>query len=63
MKSTPIRFAQHLAIVDPALGVTLWAAAQPVHALPEYAARTGEACATCHVSPGGGGPRAGPLWR
>lgn len=27
-----------------------------VQALPEYANRTGEACATCHVSPGGAGP-------
>ena len=38
--------------------------AQPVHALPEYAARTGEACATCHVNPGGGGPRTlrGLIW-
>ena len=37
---------------------------RPVHALPEYAARTGEACATCHVNPGGGGPRTlrGLLW-
>ena len=37
---------------------------QPVHALPEYADRTGEACATCHVNPGGGGPRTlrGLLW-
>ena len=37
---------------------------QPVHALPEYAARTGEACGACHVNPGGGGPRtmAGLLW-
>ncbi len=26
-------------------------------ALPEYAAQTGEPCATCHVSPSGGGPR------
>lgn len=33
-------------------------------ALPEYAHRTGEACATCHVNPGGGGPRTlrGALW-
>ncbi len=64
MKSTLIRFAQYLAVAVLALGVTLWAAAQPVHALPEYAARTGEACATCHVSPGGGGPRTlrGLLW-
>jgi hypothetical protein len=36
----------------------------PGHALPEYAMRTGEPCATCHVSPGGGGPRTlrGMLW-
>ncbi|MBI5291045.1 MAG: hypothetical protein HY872_04105 [Chloroflexi bacterium] len=58
MRPVLIRFAQYLVVVALALGVTLWAAAQPVHALPEYAARTGEACATCHVSPGGG-----PRWR
>jgi mono/diheme cytochrome c family protein len=36
----------------------------PAHALPEYAKRTGEPCATCHVNPGGGGPRTlrGALW-
>jgi len=35
-----------------------------VHALPEFADRTGEPCATCHVNPGGGGPRTlrGLLW-
>ena len=35
-----------------------------VYALPEYAQRTGESCATCHVNPGGGGPRTmrGLLW-
>ena len=35
-----------------------------VYALPEYSNRTGEPCATCHVSPGGGGPRTLPglLW-
>jgi mono/diheme cytochrome c family protein len=34
------------------------------YALPEYANRTGESCATCHVNPGGGGPRTmrGLLW-
>jgi mono/diheme cytochrome c family protein len=33
-------------------------------ALPEYAAQTGEPCATCHVSPSGGGPRGprGQAW-
>jgi len=35
-----------------------------VHALPEYADRTGESCSTCHVNPGGGGPRTlrGLIW-
>ncbi len=44
--------------------VKLTATDQSVHALPEYAPRTGEACATCHVNPGGGGPRTlrGLLW-
>lgn len=27
------------------------------NALPEYSTQTGEPCATCHVSPSGGGPR------
>jgi mono/diheme cytochrome c family protein len=33
-------------------------------ALPEYAAQTGEPCATCHLSPSGGGPRGprGQAW-
>ena len=35
-----------------------------VKALPEYSAQTGEPCATCHVSPSGGGSRAprGQAW-
>ncbi len=32
-------------------------AVSPARALPEYATRTGEPCATCHVSPAGGGLR------
>jgi mono/diheme cytochrome c family protein len=43
----------------------LWAApAITTQALPEYAAQTGEPCATCHVSPSGGGPRTprGQAW-
>ena len=28
-----------------------------VQALPEYSSQTGEPCATCHLSPSGGGPR------
>jgi len=37
---------------------------QPVRALPEYSAQTGEPCATCHISPSGGGPRGprGQAW-
>jgi mono/diheme cytochrome c family protein len=33
-------------------------------ALPEYSAQTGEPCASCHISPSGGGPRGprGPAW-
>ena len=33
-------------------------------ALPEYASQTGEPCASCHVSPSGGGPRGprGQAW-
>jgi len=46
------------------LGMTLWVGSRPVQALPEYATRTGEPCAACHVSAGGGGPRTlrGLLW-
>ena len=35
-----------------------------VQALPEYSAQTGEPCATCHISPSGGGPRTprGQAW-
>lgn len=34
------------------------------YALPEYSPLTAEPCATCHVNPGGGGPRTlrGMLW-
>lgn len=34
------------------------------NALPEYSAETGEPCATCHVSPSGGGSRTarGQAW-
>jgi len=49
--------------------IVFWAASgmtnpSTVHALPEYANRTGESCSTCHVNPGGGGPRTlrGLLW-
>jgi mono/diheme cytochrome c family protein len=47
-----------------AIGVLVFAAQRPAHALPEYAARTGQQCTTCHVNPAGGGPRTlrGLLW-
>lgn len=37
---------------------------QEAHALPEYSAQTGEPCASCHLSPSGGGPRGprGQAW-
>ncbi len=37
---------------------------QPTQALPEYSEQTGEPCATCHVSPSGGGIRTprGQAW-
>ena len=36
----------------------------PADALPEYASQTGEPCASCHISPSGGGPRGprGQAW-
>ncbi|MCA9966786.1 MAG: cytochrome c [Anaerolineales bacterium] len=45
-------------------GVRSLFGAPPVHSLPEYSPRTGETCAVCHVSAGGGGPRTlrGLLW-
>ncbi len=46
------------------IGMLVFVAWPPAHALPEYAARTGQQCATCHVNPAGGGPRTlrGLLW-
>jgi mono/diheme cytochrome c family protein len=46
------------------IGLLLFAFQRPAHALPEYATRTGQTCATCHVNPAGGGPRTlrGLLW-
>jgi len=46
------------------IGMLVFAVWPPVHALPEYATRTGQQCATCHVNPAGGGPRTlrGLLW-
>jgi len=46
------------------VGLLVFASRPTAHALPEYAARTGQPCATCHVNPAGGGPRTmrGLLW-
>jgi mono/diheme cytochrome c family protein len=46
------------------VGILIFAVRPAAHALPEYATRTGEPCATCHVNPAGGGPRTvrGSLW-
>ncbi len=44
--------------------LVLFSLTQPAKALPEYASLTGESCGSCHVNPGGGGPRTlrGLLW-
>lgn len=68
MKSLLVRFSQVAAIAIFSLVVILTVGLiigeKPAHALPEYVARTGEPCSTCHVNPGGGGPRTlrGLLW-
>lgn len=68
MKSSIIRSIQILAIggvgVFSMLATGVILGETPAHALPEYADRTGEPCSTCHVNPGGGGPRTfrGLLW-
>ena len=62
------RLLQYLLISGFALAVFLVLTssrqATPAHAFPEYSNRTGEPCSTCHVNPGGGGPRTlrGLLW-
>lgn len=66
--SSPNRSVHGLLALASALvlvaGAVIWTGASPAYALPEYADRTGESCATCHVNPGGGGPRTmrGMLW-
>lgn len=46
------------------LVLTLAWTSQPTQALPEYSTQTGEPCATCHISPSGGGLRTprGQAW-
>lgn len=68
MKSYLIRVLQWTALAAIA-GIVLFATGgmfgeTPAHAFPEYADRTSESCSTCHVNPGGGGPRTlrGLLW-
>ena len=39
------------------LAIVLLIAAGPSRAMPEYATNLGEPCATCHISPAGGGLR------
>ena len=68
MKSLVVRLSQYAVIagislfVISAVGIIM--GENPAHALPEFVARTGEPCSTCHVNPGGGGPRTlrGLLW-
>ena len=65
-KNWLIHYLQLLGIAGIALFVFLAisTSSNSVQALPEYSHRTGEACAVCHVNPGGGGPRTlrGALW-
>ncbi len=65
-KNWLIHYLQLLGIAGVALFVFLAisSSSNSAQALPEYAHRTGEACAVCHVNPGGGGPRTlrGALW-
>lgn len=53
-----------LLIIPSVVIVILLVSNKTVNALPEYTTRTGESCAACHVSAGGGGPRTlrGLLW-
>ncbi len=63
--SIPARDLLPVLLIIPSLVVVfLLVSSKTVHALPEYATRTGEPCAVCHVSAGGGGPRTmrGLLW-
>lgn len=53
------RWMMVLILIGLSLGL-LSALLQPsaaVQALPEYSAQVGEPCASCHISPSGGGPR------
>ncbi len=68
MKARIVRSLQWISLVGLGLAVFLviglLAGERSAYAFPEYATRTNESCATCHVNPGGGGPRTlrGLLW-
>jgi hypothetical protein len=53
-----------LLIVLISLVLTLALTGQSTQALPEYSTQTGEPCASCHISPSGGGLRTprGQAW-
>jgi len=51
-------------IAGAVLAALMVLATSTMQALPEYAAQTGEPCASCHISPSGGGARTprGQAW-
>lgn len=53
-----------LVVVVVAVALTLALTGKPSQALPEYSTQTGEPCASCHISPSGGGLRTprGQAW-
>ena len=57
------RFLMFLGFVM-VLALLLVLTSRPTQALPEYSTQTGEPCATCHISPSGGGLRTprGQAW-
>jgi len=59
-----MKFRNFLLVVAGVVAGVLLFGQGTTRALPDYAARTGEPCATCHINPAGGGPRnqRGLLW-
>ncbi len=64
MRSRVLKWVTGAAVVAVVFTACFLYAAHPAFALPEYAQRTNESCSTCHVNPGGGGPRTmrGLIW-
>lgn len=68
MKLQPVKFIHFFLLITFSVVIFiisgLLMGESTAHALPEYANRTSESCGTCHVNPGGGGPRTlrGMLW-